>query len=267
MNKKQDIRLGKILSILGFIAFISLLIVIFNSNCLAAPTPNISLPDINIGTNKPKTPTEMALPIQLLFFLTTLSMAPYLLFMTTAFIRVSIVLSFIRTAMGTQQVPHTQVLIGLALFITFYVMMPVGKEINDKAIKPYTQRQISWNQFLDRTSAPLKKFMLKQTRDKELKLFIRLGKLDTKKIKKREQVPVWVLIPAYVLSEIKTAFEIGFLIYLPFLVVDMVVSCILMAMGMFMLSPMTISTPFKIIMFVLVDGWQLIVESLIKSFK
>lgn len=266
MNKKQDLRLDKILSIIGFIAMISAFIVIFKSDCLAAPTPNISLPDINIGTNKPKTPTEMALPIQLLFFLTTLSMAPYLLFMTTAFIRVSIVLSFIRTAMGTQQVPHTQVLIGLALFITFYVMMPVGKEINDKAIKPYTHRQISWNQFLDRTSAPLKKFMLRQTRDKELKLFIRLGKINTKNLK-RENVPIWVLIPAYVLSEIKTAFEIGFLIYLPFLVVDMVVSCILMAMGMFMLSPMTISTPFKIIMFVLVDGWQLIVEALIKSFK
>lgn len=267
MKKKQDIQLSKILSILGILAILSALIVIFKSDCLAAPTPNISLPDINIGTNKPKTPAEMALPIQLLFFLTTLSMAPYILVMTTAFIRVSIVLSFIRTAMGTQQVPPTQVLMGLALFVTFYVMMPVGKEINDTAIKPYTHRQISWNQFLDKTATPLKKFMLRQTRKDELKLFIRLGKLDTKKIKKEEQVPIWVLIPAYVLSEIKTSFEIGFLVYLPFLVVDMVVSCILMAMGMFMLSPMTISTPFKLLMFVLVDGWQLIVESLVKSFK
>ena len=134
MNKKQDLRLDKILSIFGLIAIVSALIVIFKSDCLAAPTPNISLPDINIGTNKPKTPAEMALPIQLLFFLTTLSMAPYILVMTTAFIRVSIVLSFVRTAMGTQQVPPTQVLMGLALFVTFYVMMPVGKEINDNAL-------------------------------------------------------------------------------------------------------------------------------------
>ncbi len=240
---------------------------LFSPDCLAAPTPNITLPDIQIGASKAKTPEEMALPIQLLFFLTTLSLAPYILVMTTAFIRVSIVLSFIRTAMGTQQVPPTQVLMGLALFVTFYVMMPVGKDINDNAIKPYTQQKISWNQFLDRASKPMKEFMIKQTRDKELKLFIKLGRLQKDQVKKRSDVPIWVLIPAYVLSEIKTAFEIGFMIYLPFLVVDMVVSCILMAMGMFMLSPMTISTPFKLLMFVLVDGWQLIVESLVKSFK
>lgn len=258
---------SKIMTALAVFAAVIAAFVIFSPDCFAAPTPNITLPDIQIGADKPKTPEEMALPIQLLFFMTTLSMAPYILVMTTAFIRVSIVLSFIRTAMGTQQVPPTQVLMGLALFVTFYIMMPVGKDINDNAIKPYTQQKISWNQFLNKASSPLKKFMLKQTRDKELKLFIKLGKLKPSQVKKREQVPIWVLIPAYVLSEIKTAFEIGFMIYLPFLVVDMVVSCILMAMGMFMLSPMTISTPFKLLMFVLVDGWQLIVESLVKSFK
>lgn len=247
-------------ALLAFLAAIA----VFSPDCLAAPTPNITLPDIQIGAEKAKTPEEMALPIQLLFFMTTLSLAPYILVMTTAFIRVSIVLSFIRTAMGTQQVPPTQVLMGLALFVTFYVMMPVGKDINDNAIKPYTQQKISWNQFLNKAAKPLRGFMLKQTRDKELQLFAKLGKI--KKVSK-QKVPIWVLIPAYVLSEIKTAFEIGFMIYLPFLVVDMVVSCILMAMGMFMLSPMTISTPFKLLMFVLVDGWQLIVESLVKSFK
>ena len=247
------------------VLFTSGIFLLITSVANAAPTPEINLPDIQIGTSKARTPEEMALPIQLLFFMTTLSLAPYILVMTTAFIRVSIVLSFVRTAMGTQQVPPTQVLMGLALFVTFYIMAPVGKEINDKAIKPYTQKKISWNKFLDNASDPLKKFMFRQVRDKELKLFLKLGKV--KNVKDRLDTPIWVLIPAYVLSEIKVSFEIGFMIYLPFLVVDMVVSCILMAMGMFMLSPMTISTPFKLLMFVLVDGWQLIVEGLLKSFK
>jgi len=246
-----------------FLTFIIVAFVRYIAN--AAPTPEINLPDIQIGASKAKTPEEMALPIQLLFLMTTLSLAPYILVMTTAFIRVSIVLSFIRTAMGTQQVPPTQVLMGLSLFVTFYIMAPVGEEINNKAVKPYINKKISWNKFVENASDPLKKFMFKQVRDKELKLFLKLGKV--KNVKNRLETPIWVLIPAYVLSEIKIAFEIGFMIYLPFLVVDMVVSCILMAMGMFMLSPMTISTPFKLLMFVLVDGWQLIVEGLLKSFK
>ncbi len=248
-----------------FLLFLTVVFLLLPEHSYAAPTPEISLPDIQIGSSKAKTPEEMALPIQLLFMMTTLSLAPYILVMTTAFIRVSIVLSFVRTAMGTQQVPPTQVLMGLALFVTFYIMMPVGQEINDKAIKPYTEKKISWNKFVDNASQPLKGFMFKQVRDKELKLFLKLGKV--KNVQKREDTPIWVLVPAYVLSEIKTSFEIGFMIYLPFLVVDMVVSCILMAMGMFMLSPMTISTPFKLLMFVLVDGWQLIIEGLLKSFK
>lgn len=247
-----------------FLLFTSGIVLLITSIADAAPTPSINLPDIQIGASKAKSPEEMALPLQLLFLMTTLSLAPYILVMTTAFIRVSIVLSFVRTAMGTQQVPPTQVLMGLALFVTFYIMMPVGQEINESAIKPYTEKKISWNKFLDNASNPLKKFMFRQVRDKELKLFLKLGKV---KVTNRLDTPIWVLIPAYVLSEIKVSFEIGFMIYLPFLVVDMVVSCILMAMGMFMLSPMTISTPFKLLMFVLVDGWQLIVEGLLKSFK
>ena len=257
--KKQTIR-----NII--VVFSSLIITILLSKIVqAAQAPSINLPDIQIGASQAKTPAEMALPIQLLFLMTTLSLAPYILVMTTAFIRVSIVLSFVRTAMGTQQVPPTQILMGLALFITFYIMMPVGKEINDKAIQPFIHKQITWNKFIDNASKPLSTFMLRQTRDNELKLFLKLGKV--KNVKTRVETPLWVLIPAYVLSEIKTSFEIGFMIYLPFLVVDMVVSCILMAMGMFMLSPMTISTPFKLLMFVLVDGWQLIIEGLLKSFK
>lgn len=256
----------KLFIILGFFVLLAAAFAALSSQASAAPTPQINLPDIQIGSSNAKTPEEMALPIQILFMMTILSMAPYILVMTTAFIRVTIVLSFLRTAMGTQQVPPTQVLMGLSLFITFYIMMPVGKDINEQAIKPYTSKQISWNQFLDKASSPMRGFMLRQTNKKELDLFLKMSRIQ-KKIEKKEDVPIWVVIPAFVLSEIKTAFSIGFLIYLPFLVVDMVVSCILMAMGMFMLSPMTISTPFKLLMFVLVDGWDLVVESLLKSFR
>jgi flagellar biosynthesis protein FliP len=231
----------------------------------AAPIPEIKLPNIQIGAQKPADPDSMLMPFQMLLMLTMLSLAPYILVMTTAFIRVTMVLSFLRTAMGTQQVPPTQVLMGLALFITFYIMQPVGKEINDKAIKPWTKKEITWNEFTDRATTPMKKFMLRNCRDKDLVLFVKLSK--TKKLKSRDATPIFVLIPAFVLSEIKTSFEIGFLIYLPFLVVDMVVACVLMSMGMFMLSPMSISMPFKLLLFVMIDGWELVVEGLLRSFK
>ncbi|MDQ7822965.1 MAG: flagellar type III secretion system pore protein FliP [Candidatus Eremiobacteraeota bacterium] len=230
-----------------------------------APMPEIKLPDITIGSAKTTDPDSMILPFQMLLLMTLLSLAPYILVMTTSFIRVTMVLSFLRTAMGTQQVPPTQVLMGLALFITFYIMAPVGQEINEKAVKPFSKKEISWNEFIDKASTPLKKFMLRNCRDKDLVLFVKMARI--KKLKNKEATPLWVLIPAFVLSEIKTSFEIGFLIYLPFLVVDMVVSCILMAMGMFMLSPMSISMPFKLLLFVLIDGWDLVVEGLLRSFK
>lgn len=227
--------------------------------------PEIKLPDITIGTQKAKDPESMLMPYQMLFLLTILSLAPYILIMTTSFIRVTIVLSFLRTAMGTQQVPPTQVLMGLALFMTFFIMMPVGKEINEKAIRPFTKKEISWDQFLNRSSVPIRNFMFKNVRDKDLLLFVKMAKI--KKVKKKEQIPTWVLVPAFIVSEITTSFEIGFLIYLPFLVVDMVVACVLMSMGMFMLSPMSISMPFKLLLFVMVDGWELVVESLLRSFR
>jgi flagellar biosynthetic protein FliP len=230
-----------------------------------APLPEIKLPDITLGTTKTKDPDSLLMPFQLLFLMTCLSLAPYILVMTTSFIRVTMVLSFLRTAMGTQQVPPTQVLMGLALFVTFYIMAPVGKEIDKNAIQPFQKKEIGWNEFMEKGSAPIRKFMLHNCRDKDLLLFIRMAKI--KKLKNRDSVPTYVLIPAFVMSEIKTSFEIGFLIYLPFLVVDMVVSCVLMAMGMFMLSPMSISMPFKLLLFVLIDGWQLVVEGLLRSFK
>ncbi|MBI2252355.1 MAG: flagellar type III secretion system pore protein FliP [Armatimonadetes bacterium] len=207
----------------------------------------------------------MLAPLQILLLLTTLTLAPYILVMTTAFIRITIVLSFLKSALGTQQVPPTQVLMGLALFMTLYVMMPVGAEMNKSALQPYLKGEISQNLALEKALTPLRKFMLSQTRNKDLKLFVNLAKL--KKITSREKVPNYVLLPAFVISEIKTAFEIGFLIYIPFLVIDMVVASVLMSMGMFMLSPMAISTPFKLLLFVMIDGWELVVSGLVKSFR
>lgn len=232
----------------------------------AAPPAQIVLPKIQIGEDMIKGPKAVALPLQILMLVTTLSLAPYILVMTTAFIRITIVLSFLRSALGTQQVPPTQVLMGLALFLTFYVMMPTGRQINETALQPYFKGEMSQQKALDTSISHLRKFMLRQTGKSDLELFVMLAKLD-KKPKNINEVPTYVVIPSFVISEIKRAFEIGFLIYLPFLVIDMVVSSVLMSMGMFMLSPMQISLPFKLLLFVMIDGWQLIVESLIKSFS
>lgn len=256
---------GRIRAILICSGLLAVIFILLTTVAQAAPFPEIKLPTIQIGAEKPKDPDLMLMPFQLLFMMTLLSLAPYILVMTTSFIRVTVVLSFLRTAMGTQQVPPTQVLMGLALFITFYIMMPVGKEINDKAIKPFSKKEITWNEFMDKASAPMRKFMLKNCRDKDLVLFVKMARI--KSLKTRDSTPTWVLIPAFVVSEIKTSFEIGFLIYLPFLVVDMVVSCVLMSMGMFMLSPMSISMPFKLLLFVMIDGWELVIEGLLRSFK
>lgn len=240
---------------------------LFIGTACAADMPNIVLPKINIGGEVVKGPGSVALPLQLLALLTVLTLAPYILVMTTAFIRITIVLSFLRSALGTQQVPPTQVLMGLALFLTFFIMMPVGEKMNKGALQPFLKGRISQNAALDKAQTPLKQFMLDQTRDKDLELFLKMAKINPEKLKKRIQTPIHVLIPAFVISEIKTAFEIGFLIYLPFLIIDMIVASVLMSMGMFMLSPMAISTPFKLLLFVMIDGWDLLVEGLVKSFN
>lgn len=254
-----------ICAVIVIIFVILFLVSLFQVASAQQAFPEINLPDIQINTEKSKTPDSMLLPFQMLFMLTLLSLAPYILVMVTSFTRVTIVLSFLRTAMGTQQVPPTQVLMGLALFVTFYIMQPVGKEVIDKAITPFSKKEITWNEFMDKAQAPLRTFMLKNVREKDLRLFARMSRM--KHLKKRDDVPIWVLVPAFIVSEITTSFEIGFLIYLPFLVVDMVVACVLMSMGMFMLSPMSISMPFKLLLFVMIDGWELVVESLLKSFK
>jgi flagellar biosynthetic protein FliP len=205
-----------------------------------------------------------SLSLQTLILLTSLTFLPAVLLMMTAFTRIIIVLSLLRQALGTLQSPPNQVLIGLSLFLTFFVMAPVFDRINNEALQPYLADQMNVMQALEKGSGPLKEFMLKQTRQEDLALFVKLSK--TPPLQGPEAVPLKVLVPAYVISELKTAFQIGFVIFIPFLIIDMVVASVLMSMGMMMLSPVTISFPFKLMLFVLVDGWNLIIGSLMQSF-
>jgi flagellar biosynthetic protein FliP len=224
------------------------------------PLPNISL---NIGGNADQ--GKASTVVQLLLILTVLSLAPALLMMVTSFTRILIVLSLVRNALGVQQMPSNQIIIGLALFLTFFIMAPVWQQVNEEALKPYYEDRINGEEALALASAPVKNFMLKQTREKDLALFVKLSK--EKRPEKPADISLPVLIPAFVISELKTAFQIGFLIFLPFFIIDIVVASILLSMGMMMLPPIMISLPFKLLLFVLVDGWYLIVESLVRSFK
>lgn len=222
------------------------------------------LPGIT-ATPGPGGTTNYSVPIQTLIFFTFLSFLPAVVLMMTGFTRIVIVLSLLRMALGTQNSPPNQVVIGLSLFLTFFVMSPTLDKVYENAYVPYTQKQIEFSEMTERAAAPMKEFMLKQTREPDLSLFMRLGKVEN--LEQPSQVPLKVLIPAFVTSELKTAFQIGFMIFLPFLVIDLIVSSVLMSMGMMMLSPMLISLPFKIMLFVLVDGWTLLVGSLVASFE
>jgi len=240
-----------------------LLIVLGISVGMVASAEAIPLPSLQLGMEDVDDPGKVSSALQILFLLTILTLAPSILIMTTSFARIIIVLSFLRQAMGTQQTPPTQVLIGLGLFLTLFVMGPTWSEINEKALQPYLKEEISQVDALKMAEAPLKRFMLQQTREKDLSLFVNLG--DGQRASDSE-VEIQSLIPAFIISELKTAFQIGFLIYIPFLILDMVVASILLSMGMMMLPPVLISLPFKLMLFVMVDGWYLIVGSLIKSF-
>lgn len=230
----------------------------------AAAHAQITLPNVNLGFKTTNNPQEVVSAIKILMILTVLTLAPAILIMMTAFTRIIIVLSFVRQALGTQQMPPNQLLVGLALFLTFFIMSPFFNKINSDALQPYLNNQISQEVAVDNALAPIRVFMFHQTRSSDLELFVRLSKMGTPRT--RADVPTTVLIPAFVLSELKTAFQIGFIIYLPFLVIDMVAASVLMAMGMMMLPPVVISLPFKIMLFVLVDGWALLIGSLVKSF-
>ncbi len=227
----------------------------------AAP---MTLPSVNLGFKTTENPNEVVNAVKIILLLTVLTLAPAILIMMTAFTRIIVVLSFIRQALGTAQMPPNQLLVGLALFLTFFIMRPAFEEVNEKALKPYLASTISQEKAVDEALLPLRRFMFNQTRDADLALFVKLSKMDAPKT--RQDVPTMVLIPAFVISELKTAFQIGFIVYLPFLVIDMVISGVLMAMGMMMLPPVVISLPFKIMLFVLVDGWTLLVGSMVQSF-
>jgi len=212
-------------------------------------------------TNQPQ---DVSTTLQLLLVLTVLSLAPAILILMTSFTRIIIVLSFVRTSLSTQQMPPNQVLIGLALFLTFFIMSPVYSEANHDALQPYLKGKITQHQAIKKAEAPFKVFMAKQTREKDLDLFMEYGKY--KMPKKITAIPMTALVPAFTISELKTAFQMGFMIFIPFLVIDMVVASILMAMRMMMLPPVMISLPFQILLFIMVDGWYLIVKSLLVSF-
>ena len=208
--------------------------------------------------------TNWSLPIQTLITLTALTFIPAAVLMMTGFTRIIIVFSLLRHALGTQTSPPNQVIVGLSLFLTFFVMAPVFDRIYSEAYLPLSENRITFQQALDRGSVPLRGFMLKQTREADIGLFARMARIE--KIEKPEDTPMRVLIPAFVISELKTAFQIGFIIFIPFLVIDMVVASVLMSMGMMMMSPVMVSLPMKLMLFVLVDGWHLIVGSLVQSF-
>ncbi|MEN8908248.1 MAG: flagellar type III secretion system pore protein FliP [Clostridiales bacterium] len=242
---------------------ISSIIVLIMSSKIYGET-EIALPNIGIDLGTSDDPKEVSSSIQILLILTILSIAPSILIMTTSFTRIIIILSFVRNALGTQQMPPNQVLIGLSLFLTFFIMSPVGMKINNEAFKPYSKGKITQKKALDITSKTIKNFMYKHTRKKDLTLFIELSNI--KKAKSKDEVPLTTVIPAFLISELKTAFQIGFLVFIPFLIIDMVVSSVLMSMGMMMLPPIMISLPFKILLFILVDGWNLITQSIVSSF-
>lgn len=229
----------------------------------AAAEP-LAIPTVSVGVGKVNNPADVSVALQIFFVLTIISLAPSLLMMTTSFTRIVVVLSFLRSALGTQQAPSNQIVVGLSLFLTFFIMAPVWQQVNTQALQPYRAQQISQEEAVKRAVAPVRKFMLSQVREKDLALFISLSKLP--RPKNADDIPTMTLIPAYMVSELKTAFQIGFLIFIPFLVLDMVVASVLMSMGMMMLPPVMISLPFKILLFVLVDGWGLVIGSLVKSF-
>ncbi|MGI6597721.1 MAG: flagellar type III secretion system pore protein FliP [bacterium] len=240
-----------------------IILIILGVGCSAAAQP-VAFPRIELGLTPATEPQEVALGLQLLFMLTVLSLVPAILVLTTSFTRVVVVLSFVRSGLSTQQVPPNQVILGLALFLTFFIMAPYWSQVNEQALQPYLSGQLSSQEALQIGTQPIRTFMFQETREKDLALFIGLADLPRPDV--RDDVPTHVLIPAFVISELKTAFEIGFLIYIPFLIIDMVVASTLMSMGMLMLPPVMISLPFKLLLFVMVDGWHLVVRALLESF-
>lgn len=223
------------------------------------------LPKLTLSVADTNKPQDVAVTLQVLFLITILALAPSIMIMMTSFVRIIIVLSFLRRALGTQTMPPDQMMVGLALFLTLFVMMPTLTQINEKAIQPYLNQQIQFQDAVKQAGDPMRNFMLRQVSEKDVALFVRMSKMPPPR--NVDDLPYSVIIPAFITSELKTGFIIGFILFIPFLVIDMIVASVLLAMGMMMLPPVMISTPFKIILFVLVDGWHLIVRQLVTSFN
>jgi flagellar biosynthetic protein FliP len=222
------------------------------------------LPTLKIGVEQADRPEQVSVLLQVLFLLTVLSLAPAIVVMMTSFTRLAIVFSLVRHALGTQQMPPNQILVGLALLLTFFLMSPVYTQINREALQPYLSEEISQEEAVDRALKPIRQFMFKQTRKKDISLFLDISKSE--KPRNYDEIPTVILLSSFVISELKTAFQIGFVIYVPFLIIDMVVASVLLSMGMMMLPPFMVSLPFKLMLFVLIDGWNLLVGSMIRSF-
>ena len=223
------------------------------------------LPSVNVEVGTANTTEEVASTLQVMALLTVLSIAPAILIMTTSFVRIVVVIGFLRNAMSTQNVPPNQVVLGLAMFMTFYIMSPYWSQANEEGIQPFLNGQISQEEALQKTVAPIREFMFRQTREADLALFVNLS--ESERPNTQDDVSTFVLIPAFMISELKTGFQIGFMIYVPFIVIDMIVATTLMSMGMMMLPPVMISLPFKILLFVMIDGWHLLINSIILSFR
>jgi len=246
----------------GAVLVLALFAVVAPEFCLANTSSSAPYLSVDLGgTGKPG---QVAVVLQIFALLTVLSLAPALLIMLTSFTRIVIVLSVLRQAIGTHQMPPNQIIVGLSLFLTFFIMTPVWQEVNQNALQPYLDKKISQEEALERASKPVRGFMFKQTREKDLALLVDISAI--KRPENRDEIPLSVLIPSFIISELKLAFQMGFMLYVPFLIIDMVVASVLLSMGMMMLPPIMVSLPFKLMLFVLADGWYLIVGSLVKGF-
>ena len=241
---------------------LTLIILLALSNAAGAEP---MLPSVSVELGAADSPEKVSSTLQVIALLTIVSITPAVLIMTTSFVRIVVVIGFLRNALATQNVPPNQVILGLAMFMTFYIMSPYWSVANEQGIQPYLAGQISQEEAIERTVAPVREFMFRQTRESDLALFVNLA--DAERPETQEDVSTFVLIPAFMISELKTGFEIGFMIYVPFIVIDMIVATTLMSMGMMMLPPVMISLPFKILLFVMIDGWHLLISSLIVSFR
>jgi len=235
------------------------------SENLFAQAQTIPFPKINLDIGTATKGEDVSVTLQILLLMTILSLAPSIIIMTTSYLRIIIVFHFLKSAMGTQQMPPSQLLAGIALFITFFIMAPTWSKVNEQALQPLMDNKITVKEAYDRGIEPIREFMFRNTRDEDMELFVSLSQMP--RPKNRSELPTYVLIPSFVLSELRAGFIIGFFLFVPFLMIDMIVSSILMSMGMMMMPPMMISLPFKILLFILVDGWNLIIGSLVRSFS